>query len=1157
MATTTPANPIDPTAPETVRRMARAMLDMQKTQESIGDLGLEMVKSYQKMLSVLTDYNRQMGTTLMLGGRIRDFSKEILRNSIARKAIESQIEDSIQSQEMAMLKFDFYGQEAVRAGELIGFTINKEKEIRKALSKDEKNNHKSKLNYIQEEFDRRKKDVRYLHGEEGAMIKSAQDETQKVINKFSKMTEEQLKNSDTFKSFVEDRANEYMSMEKDTRSIAKNERETALDSKKDLQNKQGTRDLMEDRLRLLRMTNTSVKMQVGYFKQLEDTGFAALGPLSGMVKNSVDFAGVWNKAGKEVAIAQLSMVAIQGSLSTTVKLFQLGFERFKNLAEAGEKFRYSTGFTNVQTKVLDDEIENASKHLTEMGITAGDLYDSTKAITDVFGTMSAVSVKTLISVAEMQKNFGVASEDSANILATFKGLSGFTEEASIQVMNMTARLSQKAGVSFSLVMKDVANASDDVLTSIGAYPPKLMKAAVAARQMGLDLNKVGSQQKRLLDYTSSITDELEASALLGKNITFMKARQLAFEGKSAESMAETLDVVRRMGEFNAMTPYQRAAVAKAAGMELKDLTKALAVDNARLKIKTNGTAEQRKQYDLQEEALKQMEDTNELSEEALLKDRKREITQRRMQSSLTNFNNTMAKLALVFADMFKPLFDVIEAITPTIEWVANGIIELSDFMKKKMGAWGSLLAAIIPAALAYGFYKFSQYILGKAIAPIASSLKKVLSESVASASGTGGTPMSGGRGRGRRGGGGGGVRGPDVSRGVAGAAEAVRTEGRLPSTGGSKFVTFMSNIHEGLTKITPVDLIKLAVIGGIFAGMTYLIFKGMKQLEGVDWATLAVASAALGGFIYTVANLGIATGVALKPIALLSAGLLILAGGLAPFVYGFKVVGDAAKDFGEGMQKSASGFRDFIENASLSNINTAVTALNQMGAAFNKLSLNSNSAGILILESAINKINKAVSVTAINSVRFGNGMKMGVKALKDMKDIDFKSLNINISTLGKALGESSGESSGGFFMELVNKLFGTNNLSKMEKLSNISAGLAISAEAIQKLMTSMQSFTQVDSFATAIGRLATSFVSLNTAVAALDTNKLGNVAKSTSTTSTAASTPQASNTPNTQFDTTKLEAKIDELAKALYDRPIQLYLDSRQISSGTAKASGS
>ena len=136
-------------------------------------------------------------------------------------------------------------------------------------------------------------------------------------------------------------------------------------------------------------------------------------------------------------------------------------------------------------------------------------------------------------------------------------------------------------------------------------------------------------------------------------------------------------------------------------------------------------------------------------------------------------------------------------------------------------------------------------------------------------------------------------------------------------------------------------------------------------------------------------------------------------------------------------------------------------------------------------------------------------------------------------------------------------LFGTDDLSKMEKLSNISAGLAISAEAIQKLMTSMQSFTQVDSFATAIGRLATSFVSLNTAVAALDTNKLGNVAKSTSTTSTAASTPQASNTPNTQFDTTKLEAKIDELAKALYDRPIQLYLDSRQISSGTAKASGS
>ena len=1148
MATTTPANPIDPAARETVRNVAREMLDIQKTQEIIGDLSSEMVESYKKILAQIGNYGSSMKN-------ISSFSREILKDTRAMGMIQEEISSQVRSQEIAMLKYKFYEQEATRSNSIRIDAIKKEAEIEEKLNQNSSLSHKNKLKYIEEEFKRTKVNTDYLSGNAKTIEEAKQTRILASIDKFKKMKADALESNDEFKIFATAGKNYFKSIENMAISLAENESEKADDAKENLNLVYSTKKYLEDSLKLNRMIQTSVKMQVGYFKQLEDTGFAALGPLSGMVKNSVDFAGVWKKAGKEVAIVQLSMVAIQGSLSTTVKLFQLGFERFKNLAEAGEKFRYSTGFTNVQTKVLDDEIENASKHLTEMGITAGDLYDSTKAITDVFGTMSAVSVKTLISVAEMQKNFSVAAEDSANILATFKGLSGFTEEASIQVMNMTARLSQKAGVSFSLVMKDVANASDDVLTSIGAYPPKLMKAAVAARQIGLDLNTVGSQQKRLLDYTSSITDELEASALLGKNITFMKARQLAFEGKSAESMAETLDVVRRMGEFNAMTPYQRAAVAKAAGMELKDLTKALAVDNARLKIKTNGTAEQRKQYDLQEEALKQMEDTNELSGEALLKDRQREITQRRMQSSLTNFKNTMAKLALAFADMFRPLFDLIEAITPAIEWVANRIVELSDVMKKNMGVFGSLLAAIIPAALAAGFYVFSKGLLLKAMAPIAASLKNVLSESVASGVApatasirdalSGPTAPSGG------------VRGPDVSRGVAGAAEAVRTEGRLPSTGGSKFVAFMSNIHEGLKKITPVDLIKLAVIGGIFAGMTYLIFKGMKQLEGVDWATLAVASAALGGFIYTVANLGIATGLALKPIAFLSAGLLILAGGLAPFVYGFKVVGDAAKDFGEGMQKSASGFRDFIENASLSNINTAVTALNQMGAAFNKLSLNSNSAGILILESAINKINKAVSVTAINSVRFGNGMKMGVKALKDMKDIDFKSLNINISTLGKALGESSGESSGGFFMELVNKLFGTNNLSKMEKLSNISAGLAISAEAIQKLMTSMQSFTQVDSFANAIGRLATSLSGLNTSISALDTNKLGDVAKSTSSTSTAASTPQTSNTPNTQFDTTKLEAKIDELAKALYDRPIQLYLDSKQISSGTAKATGS
>lgn len=1107
------------------------------------DLATKLVGTYKELI-----FNLKGTSTAAV--QFKNFSKEILRDSESRESIERSIQHGIGKQKDEMIglrlesiKYANSQDEAkkISADAQATATLLQQKNNVNWANLSNKQRQQT-LADLRKEYEKRKTNISHLSETEQIAEEKRRARLDATFDRMQNMSATELQRIGYVKF-----------SKKLIENIQKTDENRANTNQKlsELYEKQAKQK--KEEIKLNEMLLTYTKMQAGVIGILEKNSFAALGPLSGMVKNSVDFAGVWKKAGKDVARAQLSMVAIQGSLSTTVKLLQSGFELFKSLDIVAEAFRKETGFTKDQTKDIRDISEQLNVEFAQLGFTLEEINASSKAITDTFGRSNSVNKDTLRDITALKVNLGIAAEDSMAVMTTFRGISKFSEDASLSVIGMTQRISENAGVSFKMVMHDIANASDDTLTSIGAYPPRLAKAAISARQMGLELNKVGSQQKRLLDYTSSITDELEASALLGKNITFMKARQLAFEGKSEESMKETLDVVRQMGDFNAMTPYQRAAVAKAAGMELKDLTKALAVDEARLEIMTNGTAEEKAKYRAQEAALKEFDKFGKLSKDVLLADRQRLIAQKEMQGVMTNLNNTLSKLKLAFANMFKPLFDVIEAITPAIEGIATGIAKASEYVKKEWGAWGSLLMAIIPAALAYGFYKFSQYMLGKAIAPIASSLKKVLSESVASASGTGGTPMSGSRGRGGRGGGGGGVRGPDVSRGVAGAAEAVRTEGRLPSTGGSKFVAFMSNIHEGLKKITPVDLIKLAVIGGIFAGMTYLIFKGMKELEGVDWATLAVASAALGGFIYTVANLGIATGLALKPIAFLSAGLLILAGGLAPFVYSFKVVGDAAKDFGEGMQKSASGFRDFIENASLSNINTAVTALNQMGAAFNKLSLNSNSAGILILESAINKINKAVSVTAINSVRFGNGMKMGVKALKDMKDIDFKSLNINISTLGKALGESSG----GFFMELVNNLFGTNNLSKMEKLSNISAGLAISAEAIKTLMTSMQNFTQVDGFATAIGRLATSFVSLNTAVAALDTNKLGDVAKSTSSTSTAASTPQTSNTPNTQFDTTKLEAKIDELAKALYDRPIQLYLDSKQISSVTAKASGS
>ena len=92
-------------------------------------------------------------------------------------------------------------------------------------------------------------------------------------------------------------------------------------------------------------------------------------------------------------------------------------------------------------------------------ITHAQAYDAAKALTDVFGNTSLVTKEAMTNVALMSANLNVAVEDSAAVLATFQGLGGATQEAAMNMMKIGAGLSEKAAVPFSLVMKDISNAS--------------------------------------------------------------------------------------------------------------------------------------------------------------------------------------------------------------------------------------------------------------------------------------------------------------------------------------------------------------------------------------------------------------------------------------------------------------------------------------------------------------------------------------------------------------------------------------------------------------------------------------------------------------------------------------------------------------------------
>ena len=393
------------------------------------------------------------------------------------------------------------------------------------------------------------------------------------------------------------------------------------------------------------------KQQAGFLAYMEDTAASSGGLLGNL-------GGMLNK-GKSITNA---FKTIPGPFIVLKLLLEASLDRFEKLDKAAEDFRKQTGFSINQMVQLRSDVESVNRQFQDMGVGIEQAYTSAKALTDVFGRTSLITKETLGNVALLSANLGVAEADSANVLANFQGLGKATQEAAMNVIKVGAGISEKAGVPFKLVMNDIANASEQTTAMLGSNPSKLMKSAIAARALGTDMNKIVASQRKLLDYNTSINSELEASALLGRSISFQKARQLAYDGDIAGAAKATLDTVKKAGDFEKMSVYQREKLAEASGMELKDLSKMMAVEKQRDSILLGGDQAAIDKLLAQEAELENLKNMASLDDANLVKQNEKVLMQQKMQGMMSNFANTFQSLLVSLADILEPVVRVVAMI---------------------------------------------------------------------------------------------------------------------------------------------------------------------------------------------------------------------------------------------------------------------------------------------------------------------------------------------------------------------------------------------------------------------------------------------------------------------------------------------------------------
>jgi len=330
-------------------------------------------------------------------------------------------------------------------------------------------------------------------------------------------------------------------------------------------------------------------------------------------------------------------------------------------------------------------VQNVSNQFANIGVTAEIVGKSINSISNAFGNSAFASKEIVTNLSALEASFGISGDTSAKVLKSMMGISQSSAKSQVSMIGFAKEFSNAAGVPLTEVMKDLSTLSESVRTTFRGSTLQLVKSTVEARKLGLTINEAGNVAEKLLNFTESINAEIEASVMLGRNISFQDARTLAYKGDILGATKNILDTIEQTADLNKLDALQLKSISEASGLTVGQLQDSLQLRKDLKQLQLSGNAEAQKQVDLYNqlnglgkyaaemkgnEALENIKNTNNLA------------IQKQIQAELLG-------LLYKVADALMPIFQGVGLIAQGINYLNNG---LRAIVGETAGAWVSGIA---------------------------------------------------------------------------------------------------------------------------------------------------------------------------------------------------------------------------------------------------------------------------------------------------------------------------------------------------------------------------------------------------------------------------------------------------------------------------------
>ena len=355
---------------------------------------------------------------------------------------------------------------------------------------------------------------------------------------------------------------------------------------------------------------------------------------------------------------------------------------------------------------------------SDVALNTRGLQETYMAIGNTLGSNAMINEGDLKTFTKLREQAGLTNEELMGIqklsLVNGKTLKENTKE----ILGAAAayNVKNKLALNEKTILKDVNSASASLKLSLGGSAEQVAIAAAKAREFGVNLQQAEAMSQSLLNFQSSIENELSAELITGKDLNFERARGLALNGKTAEAAAEIAKQVGSSADFGKMNVIQQEELAKAAGMTRDELAQSLIDREALNKLSVEGATSAQDAYNkLKEQGLSEIEIQKRLGDTKL-------ASMYEQQSVQERFNQIILKLQEIFVNLATPVMAIVSPFMDLMGYLASSKTLLTGFV--------GILAGIKAYEAAILAIKVAQAVASSVINPVAAGIGLVVAAGV-------------------------------------------------------------------------------------------------------------------------------------------------------------------------------------------------------------------------------------------------------------------------------------------------------------------------------------------------------------------------------------------------------------------------------------------